>query len=54
MVSLDLKFIIFRKINGFEVIANLEEKLGKGNRQKMLAFRKFQSKIHFQRRALQM
>ena len=54
MVSLDLKFIIFRKINGFEVIANLEEKLGKGNRQKMLAFRKFQSEIHFQRKALQM
>ena len=54
MVSLDLKFIIFRKINGFEVIANLEEKLGIGNRQKMLAFLKFQSEIHFQRKALQM
>ena len=54
MVSLDLSFIIFRKINGFEVIANLEEKLGIGNKQKMVAFRRFQSKTHFQRKALQM
>ena len=46
------EFITFRKINGFEAIANLEEKLG--NIEQMVAFQSFQCKIHFQRKALQM